>query len=77
MSLDCWFAQGQTNSAISVMTSSTGQEKANSGRRKPASPWPLVNQTTISLSWYMRDKVLTMAAKSDSVSRVGMRPSAE
>ncbi len=61
MSLVCWLVQGQTNSAISVITSSTGQAKRNSGRRKPARPWPLVNHTTISLSRYMRDKVLTMA----------------
>jgi hypothetical protein len=36
-----------------------------------------VNHTTISLSRYMRDKVLTMAMNSDKVRMVGNRPSAE
>ncbi|MCY1381465.1 hypothetical protein D9M69_693760 [compost metagenome] len=68
-------AQGQTNSTISMITSSTGQEKRSTGERKPPSERPLENQMIISLSRYMRDRVETMATKSASVRMVGMRPS--
>ena len=69
--------QGQTNTDISVITSSTGQAKRNSGTRKKPRPRPLTNQTTISLSRYMRERVLTMATNRDSVRMMGMRPRAE
>ena len=77
MFLVCWLVHGQTKSDVSAITSKTGQAKRNTGFRNPAKPWPLVNQTTISLSRYMRDSVLTMAMKSDSVRMVGRRPKAE
>ena len=58
-------------------TTSTGHENRSNGLRKAARLCPLVNQTTISLSRYMRDKALTMEINSDSVRMVGNRPSAE
>ena len=77
MSWACLFDQGQTNSDVSVMTSNTGQANRNRGTRKSPRPRPLTNQTTISLSRYIRDKVLTMATNSESVRIMGRRPSAE
>ncbi|MCY1168311.1 hypothetical protein D9M73_83020 [compost metagenome] len=59
------------------MISKTGHEKRSIGLKKPASPWPLVNHTAISLSRYMRVRVLTMEMKSESVRMVGRRPSVE
>ena len=65
------------NTADTAMSSSTGQAKRNKGFRKDIKPRPLENQTTISLSLYIRDSVLTIAMKSDSVRMMGSRPRAE
>ncbi|MDT4884438.1 hypothetical protein FQZ97_1205790 [compost metagenome] len=56
------------------MTTRIGQEKRNTGPRKPPSERPLENQMIISLSRYMRESVKTMATNKASVRMVGMRP---
>ena len=53
------------------MISQIGQAKRSKGRRKLASPWPLLNQMAISLSPYIRDKVDTVATKRLRVRIVG------
>ena len=76
MSALCWLVQGQITSAATVINTSTGQAKRSKGRKKADNPRPLANQTTISLSWYIRDSVLSMAINSDKVRMVGKRPKA-
>ena len=66
-----WFSHGQTNSAITNTTISTGQLVRNTGRTKRDRPTPLANQIGISLSRYMRPSVATTAMNIDSASIVG------
>jgi hypothetical protein len=71
-----WLTHGQTNSASSSTTTSTGQLVRSTGRTKRESPTPLANQIAISLSRYMRPSVATTAMNIDSASIVGNWPSA-
>jgi len=69
-------AQGQTSSISAATATSTGTAKRSTGRTKRAIDTPLLNQTAISLSRYMRVSTDTTATNSDRLSIVGSCASA-